>query len=173
MFFSVFSHLRTTSYWVVFIGDSWAVDWGFRASTMIGLSTFVDVNNIKRGGYRLQITLCALCLNFVRLPLSSYDWFTQKSKDNTSFLYWKCVIDLQIKVLLYVCSICEGNFKLHVEALYKNYYAGILYMIIINMLDGWRYIDSTFIPLKRNFPMFTTSFRKETFRSKSVIGSFQ
>ena len=31
------------------------------------------------------------------------------------------------------------------------------------MLDGWRYIGSTFIPLKRNFPMFTTSFRKETF----------
>ena len=44
--------------------------------------------------------------------LSSYDWLTQKSGDNTSFLYWKCGIDLQIKVLLYVRSICEGNFKL-------------------------------------------------------------
>ena len=43
----------------------------------------------------------------------------KKSKDNMSFLYWKCIIDLEIKVLLYVCSICEGNFKLHVEVLYK------------------------------------------------------
>ena len=35
------------------------------------------------------------------------------------FVYWKCVIDLQIKVLLYVRSIHEGNFKLHVEVMYK------------------------------------------------------
>ena len=51
--------------------------------------------------------------------LSSYDWLTQKSKGNTSFLYWNCVIDLQIKVLLYVCSICECNFKLQAEVLHR------------------------------------------------------
>ena len=51
--------------------------------------------------------------------MSPYDWLTQKSKDNTLLLYWKCVIDLQIKVLLYVRSIREGNFKLHVEVLHK------------------------------------------------------
>ena len=34
-------------------------------------------------------------------------------------LYWKCTINLQIKVLLYVRSICEDNLKLHVEVLYK------------------------------------------------------
>ena len=34
-------------------------------------------------------------------------------------LYWKCAINLQIKVLLYVRSICEDNLKLHVEVLYK------------------------------------------------------
>ena len=37
---------------------------------------------------------------------------TNKSKNNTSFLYWKCAIALQIKVLLYVRSIFESNFKL-------------------------------------------------------------
>ena len=40
------------------------------------------------------------------------------------------------------------------------------------MLVGWRYIISTFMSLKWNFSMFTPSFRKETFRSKSPIGSF-
>ena len=85
--------------------------------SMIGLSAVVDVNNIKRARYTLQITLCAL---FIKLSeaasvsetdLLPYDWLTQKSKDNTSFMYWKCVIDLQIKVLLYVRSIREGNFN--------------------------------------------------------------
>ena len=51
--------------------------------------------------------------------LPPYDWLTQKSKDNTLFLYWKCVIDLPVKVLLYVHSICESNFKLHVKVSYK------------------------------------------------------
>ena len=54
-----------------------------------------------------------------KIDLLPYDWLTQKSKDSTVFVYWKCVIDLQIKVLLYVYSIREGNFKLHVEVLYK------------------------------------------------------
>ena len=44
--------------------------------------------------------------------------FTE-SKDSTSFLYWKCVIDLQVLILLYVRSIREGNFKLHVEVLFR------------------------------------------------------
>ena len=108
-----------------FIGNSWTVDQGFRANAMIRLSRVLDINNIKRARYTLQITLCAL---FIKLgeavficeaDLSSYDWLTQKLKNNTSFLYWKCIIDLQIKVLLFVCSICEGNFKLQVEVLYR------------------------------------------------------
>ena len=92
---------------------------------MIGLSAFVDVNNIKRARYTWQITLWAL---FIKLreatsvnetDLSPYDWLTQKSKNNAPFLYWKCVIDLEINVLLYIRSIREGNFKLHAEVLYK------------------------------------------------------
>ena len=98
--------------------------------SMIGLSAVVDVNNIKRARYTLQITLCAL---FTKLreaasasgtDLSPYDWLAQNCKENTSFLYWKSVIDLQITILLYIRSIREGNFKLHVEVLYKllNWY---------------------------------------------------
>ena len=83
------------------------------------------MNNIKRTRYTLQITLCSL-FNELReaMPnnltdLSPYDWLLQKSKDSTSFLYWKCVIDLQVLILLYVRSIRVGNFKLHVEVLFK------------------------------------------------------
>ena len=93
--------------------------------SMIGLSAVVDVNNIKRARYTLQITLCSLfCL--LRNAMSNdptnvslYDWLTFKLKESTSFLYWKYVIDLEILILVYVRSIREGNFRLHVEVLYK------------------------------------------------------
>ena len=93
--------------------------------SMIGLSAVVDVNTIKRARYKLQITLCALFIKLREVAsvsetdLSPYNWLTQKSKNNSSFLYWKYVIDLEIKVLLYVLSIRAGNFKLHVEVPYK------------------------------------------------------
>ena len=93
--------------------------------SMIGRSAVVNVNKIKRGRYTLQIVLCALFIkqraaaSISETNMSKYDLLTQKSKNNISFLYWKCVIDLEIKVLLYVRSIREGNFKLHVQVLYK------------------------------------------------------
>ena len=73
---------------------------------MVGPPAVVDVHNIKRARHTLQITQC---VSFMKLretasisenDLSPYDWLTRYSKDNTSFLYWKCVMDLQIKVLL-------------------------------------------------------------------------
>ena len=78
----------------------------------IGLSAVVDVNNIKRARYTLQITLCSLFkqlrdampLNLV--DLSPYD-----------LLYWKMVIDLELLILMYFRSIREGNFKTHIEVL--------------------------------------------------------
>ena len=82
--------------------------------SLVGLSAVTYV----RARYTLQITLCALCVrlreaaSISEADLSPYDWLTQKSKDNTVFLYWKCVIDFQIKVLLYALSFREGNFKL-------------------------------------------------------------
>ena len=92
--------------------------------SMIGLSAVVDVNKIKRARYTLQITLCSL-FKLLRdaMPddireLSPYDWLSQRSKESTSFLYWKLVIDLEMLILMYVRSLREGNFKLHLEVLY-------------------------------------------------------
>ena len=77
---------------------------------LLRLSAVVDVNNVKRARYTSQITLCALyiklreAVSVSETDLPPYDWLTKKSKNNTVFLYWKCVIDLQLKVL-YVLSI--------------------------------------------------------------------
>ena len=73
--------------------------------SLLRLSVVVDLNNVTSARYTLQITLCALYIKLredalvSETNLSPYDWLTQKSKDNAVFLCWKCVIDLQIKVL--------------------------------------------------------------------------
>ena len=72
---------------------------------MIGLSAVVDVNNIKTARKIFQVTQCALFIKLREVASESeidlpYDWLTQKLKGNTFFLYWKCVINLQVEVLL-------------------------------------------------------------------------
>ena len=133
-------------------------------SSMIGLSAVVNVNNIKRARYTLQITLCST-FNQLReaMPnnltdLSPYDWLSQKSKDSTSFLYWNCVVDLQVPILLYVRSIREGNFKLHVEVLLKL----LIWFFIFDHCHYARYS-----------PICKLIFQTKTFHFKSPTESFQ
>ena len=140
--------------------------------SMIGLSAVVDVNNIKRARYTLQITLCSL-FNQLRdaMPnnltdLSPYDWLSQKSKDSTSFLYWKCVIDLQVLILLHVHSIREGNFKLHVKVLFKLLILFFIFdhchfarWLIIQWFDLYT-IESKFPDLYNYFSDWNFSFQK-------------
>ena len=122
-YFAIFGQLHIEQSWIE--GSGLEESLTENKFSMIGLSPVVDMNNIKRARFTLQIILCALFIKLreaasvSEMDLSPFDWLTQKSKENASFLYWKCVIDLQIKVLLYVRSIREGNFKLHVEVLYK------------------------------------------------------
>ena len=91
----------------------------------IGMGAVVDVNNIKRARYAVQISLCSL---FKMLEdaaaesmteLSAYDWLCQKCAESEVYMYWKMVIELEMHILIYVRSIREGNFKLHVETLRK------------------------------------------------------
>ena len=146
--------------------------------SMIGLSTVADVNNTKRARHTLQITLCSL-FNQLReamsnnlTDLSPYYWPSQKSKDSTSSLYWKCTIDLQVMILLYVRSIQEGNFKLHVKVL-SNYLFIFLYLTTATTLVSWLYIGLTCTPSNRNSPICTIIFQTVTFHSKSPTKSFR
>ena len=91
--------------------------------SMIVLSAFVDIQHKESQIHIANYSTCT----FYQNSWSNGFWWNQfvtiwlaytKLKNNTSFLYWKCVINLQIKVL-YVRSIREGKFKLHVEVLYK------------------------------------------------------
>ena len=113
-------------FWAVFIGNSWTVDRGFRVSTnsywkqILLIGTFCNRRreNVKRTKYTLQITLCALyiklreAVSVNETDLSPYDWLTEKPKDNAVFLYWKCVIDLQIKCTSFPFVKVISNYKL-------------------------------------------------------------
>ena len=127
-YFLIFGQLHIELYFLVIYGQL-IEGWGLvqilteNKFSMIGPSPAVDVNSIKRARYSLEITLCAIFIKLCEATsvseadLLSYDWLTEKPKDNTSFLCWECVTDLQIKVLMYIRSICEANLKLHVKVL--------------------------------------------------------
>ena len=106
--------------------------------------------------------------------LSPYDWLTQKSKDNTVFLYWKCVIDLQIKVLLYVLSIREGNFKLQVEVLYTLL---SWYFIIYEHYNYARRLTmhcfDIFIINRKFLDIYQLPFKRKLFILKVSLGVFK
>ena len=93
--------------------------------SMIGTAAAVDVNNIKRARYTVQITLCALFAKYEEAPgesvtnMSAYDWLCSKSTENVVSYYWKMVMELEMHILIYVRSIREGNFKIYVEVLRK------------------------------------------------------
>lgn len=91
----------------------------------IGMSAAVDVNNIKRARYALQLSLCSLFTNLEEAAgesmtdMSAYDWLCEKSVENEVYRFWKMVMELEMYILIYIRSIREGNYKLYVETLRK------------------------------------------------------
>ena len=89
------------------------------------MGAVVDVNNIKRARYAVQLSLCSLFKMLEEAAAddmsdsSAYDWLCKKCEESDMYLYWKMVIELEIHILIYIRSIREGNFKLHVQTLRK------------------------------------------------------
>ena len=79
-------------------------------------------------------------------------------------MYWKCVIDLQIKILLYVRYINESNFKLHAEILYKllsRYFIYDHYNYACQLTVHWFDLYAA----ETKFLTLSHSFRQEIFHS--------
>ena len=83
----------------------------------------VDVNQIKRTRYCVQVTLCSLYQELVDTvkadgsTLDPWKWLEEKSLSSSMAHYWSLVINLQIEILVFVRSIREGNFHLYVQSL--------------------------------------------------------
>ena len=97
-----------------------------------GTSAIVDVNDIKRARYCLQVSLCATYRKLkeayikanTQLPILS--WLSLKSEESEMCFLWRIIFEIEIEILLFVRSIREGNFNLYLQSLYsllKYYFA--------------------------------------------------
>ena len=93
----------------------------------IGVGAVVDVNQIKRGRYSVQLTLCSLYGKLVDAvkadgsTLHPRKWLEEKSLSSSMAHYWSLVINLQIEILVFdlnqrrqfslICTIIKESFK--------------------------------------------------------------
>ena len=86
-------------------------------------TTVLKVTNIKGARYALQVSVCAIYQKLVEAHSLSgssmpvLDWLKAKSKMSVMAHYWRLIMKLQIHILLYIRSIRESNFQLHIMAL--------------------------------------------------------
>ena len=89
----------------------------------IGVGAVVDVNQIKRARYCLEVVLCALyrkLADAVRKEGSDLEplhWLKERSSSSEMCHYLSLVINLEIDILVFIRSIREGNFCLYVQSL--------------------------------------------------------
>ena len=90
--------------------------------SIIGTSAVVDVNNIKRTRYCLQVAACALFQKLKDAYVQSnsllpiLDWLEHRSKESEMCFYWKLILDFQVLVLVFIRSIQEENFQVYIES---------------------------------------------------------
>ena len=91
--------------------------------SIIGTSAVVDVNDIKRARYCLQVAACAIYKKLhdahveSNSELSLLDWIEIRSAESEMCYYWKLILDFQVLALVFIRSIREGNFQTYVESL--------------------------------------------------------
>ena len=80
-------------------------------------------SDIKGARYALQVSACVIYKKLVDAHANSdsslpiLDWLDVISARSTMALYWKHIMELEVHILIYIRSIREGNFQLHIEAL--------------------------------------------------------
>ena len=90
----------------------------------IETSIIVNVNNIKRSRYCLQVAICVIykLLKEAHVDsqsiLSLFDWLGERSKISQMAYYWRLILNFQTQVLIFVRSVRTGNFLLYRETLF-------------------------------------------------------
>ena len=90
----------------------------------IETSIIVNVNNIKRSRYCLQVAICVIykLLKETHVDsqsiLSLFDWLGERSKISQMAYYWRLILNFQTQVLIFVRSVRTGNFLLYRETLF-------------------------------------------------------
>lgn len=90
--------------------------------SIIGTSVAVDVNDIKRARYCLQVVACVMFMKLKdahknsgsSLPLMQ--WLEERVLTSEMCYYWKLILDFQVLILTFIRSIREGNFQVYIES---------------------------------------------------------
>ena len=92
--------------------------------SLIGASSAnLDVNNIKRARYYLQVSVCAVYKKLKEAHSKScselpiLQWLDERAHTSEMCLYWKLIINLQLEILMFVRSLREGSFNLCKECI--------------------------------------------------------
>ena len=90
--------------------------------SIIGTSVAVDVNDIKRARYCLQVVTSAIYMKLKDAykkstsPLSLMKWLEERALTSQMCFYWKLILDFQVLVLTYIRATREGNFQVYIES---------------------------------------------------------
>ena len=90
-----------------------------------GSSAVVDVNDIKRSRYCLQVSVVVIYTLLKKAyvesgsALSVLDWPDEVDKHSQMCFYWNMILNFEVLLLIYMRSIREGNFELYLASLYR------------------------------------------------------
>ena len=90
-----------------------------------GTSAVVDVNDIKRSWCCLQVSVVVIYTLLKKAHVESgstllvLDWLDEAVKHSQMCFYWEMILNFEALLLIYMWSICEGNFELYLVSLYR------------------------------------------------------
>ena len=90
---------------------------------LLGTNAIVDVSDIKRARYCVQVAVCAMYGKLKNAvvkdgsSLSPLEWLKSKVNESDMCYYWHLVINMQLQIFLFIRSIREGNFPVYVASI--------------------------------------------------------
>ena len=91
--------------------------------SLLGTSAIVDVNDIKRARYCIQVSVASLYMKLKdacrkdNSEVSPMKWLSERSKSSDMCFYWDMVLRMQLDILVFVRSMREGNFNAYVASI--------------------------------------------------------
>ena len=94
--------------------------------SVVGTDVIVNVNDIKKARYCIQVCACAIYKKLKEAHKESnsilpvMDWL-QKGRSNQSEMsfYWNIILHVELSILVFIRSIREGNFTLYKHSLWS------------------------------------------------------
>ena len=142
-----------------------------------GTSAIVDVNDIKRARYCMQVSLTSIygLLNKAYeesgSELQIFDWLEERAKSSEMCFYWKMILDYEILTLRFVRSIRQGDLPLYLATLYRI----LPWSFALDRYNYARWATIhwfSFVLLKERFPSEYREFAEGKFSFKKTNRQF-